>query len=118
MTNPTNSADDGFLNALHDTQQQVQALAAQYGQVSKETQEQLARLTRELEAVRRERDALREQVTDLQREFDEVRSERDIYLHSLHHILQRPFSFTKEELEEMQRTRVPFSDIMAALEQE
>jgi uncharacterized coiled-coil DUF342 family protein len=118
MNNPTDPMDAGFLNALHHTQEQVQALTAQYGQVSKEVQEQLARLKRELEAVQKERDALSRQVADLQRELEESRREADIYRHSLHTLLAKPFTFTKEELEEMERNKVEFSDILAELEKE
>jgi chromosome segregation ATPase len=119
MTNhPTDPMHSGFLDALRNTQQQVKALETQYGQVSKEMQEQLARLKSELEAAQQERDILRQQVKDLQQQLDDSRSEAGIYRHSLHTVLRRPFTFTKEELEEMEQNRIPFSEILAELEQE
>jgi hypothetical protein len=109
MTNqPTDPLHASFLDVLRNTQQQMKALEVQYGQVSKEVQEQLARLARELEALRQRAD-------DLQRQLDEVRSEKDVYLHSLHHLLRRQFTFTADELREMEQNRIPFSEIMEEL---
>jgi uncharacterized coiled-coil DUF342 family protein len=115
MTNQSEQTHNGFLDALRTTRDQVQALEAQYNQMAKEMQEQVKQLSHELDALKQQRDQLQDQVAQLRQELDDSRSEADIYRHSLHTMLRRKFTFTKEELLEVEQNKVSFEDIMEEL---
>ena len=77
----------------------------------------LARLRAELDEARRAVAELTARNSRLSEESTRLRQERDLYLKSLHAMTRKDFSFTAEELQELDRTGGSLDGLIKELEE-
>lgn len=99
QTEPSN----GVAEVLQDAQADISQMGQLYEQVSQHLLEHLKAAATRLETLTNERDTLRKEVEQLRQTLTESQEDIKLYQRSLLAVTRKPFTFTKEELEEARK---------------